>query len=63
MKLVVDIEPGWFHGTRTVEVELDPADYEGYDMTDPDDQEACLLEMATDLFNNEVSWGWHVVHD
>lgn len=61
MKLVVTIEPNWTHDNRVVEWELDPKDYEGYDLTDLDDQEACLSEIAEDFFNNEVTWGWHVV--
>jgi len=63
MKLRVTIDPGWFHGVRVVEVDLDPTDYEGYDLTNPDDQESALFEIAQDLFNNEVSWGYEVIQD
>lgn len=60
MKLVVDIELGWQHGTHTVEVELDTADYEDY--TDAE-LEPVMSEIAEDTVNNEVSYGWHVVYE
>lgn len=58
MKLVVNIEPAWFHGVRTVEVDLDPEEFEGYT---PDEMERAMGEIAQDVFNNEVSYGWEVV--
>ena len=60
MKLVVSIEPGWEHGVHKVEVELDTADYEDY--TDAE-LEPIMAELAEDTFNQEISYGWHVVRD
>lgn len=59
MKLVVTIEPGWFHGVHEVEVELGD-DYEDYS---PQELETAMAEIAEDTFNNEVSYGWHTVDD
>ena len=35
MKLKVTIEPSWFHGVHEVEVDIDPAEFEGIDLDDP----------------------------
>jgi Zn finger protein HypA/HybF involved in hydrogenase expression len=59
MKLVVNIEPGWFHGVHQVEVELGD-DYEDYD---PEELETCMAEIAEDTFNENISYGWHVVDE
>lgn len=59
MKLVVNIEPGWMHGVHKVEVELGD-DYEDYS---PEELEACMAEIAEDTFNEQISYGWHVVND
>ena len=60
MKLRVTIEPGWFHGVREVEVELDAEAYEDYT---PEELERDMAEIAEDVFNNEVSYGWEVVQN
>lgn len=57
MKLVVNIEPGWFHGVRKVEVDLDPDDYADYT---PEELERDMAQIAEDVFANEVSYGWEV---
>lgn len=64
MKLRVNIEPGWFHGVHTVDVDLSDEDYGYLDMNDPQDKtyfNNSMEEIAQDIFNNEVSWGWEVV--
>jgi len=58
MKLIVTIEPGWFHGVREVEVALDGEGYEDYTK---EELEREMAEIAEDVFNNEVSYGWEVV--
>ena len=60
MKLIVRIEPAWFHGVREVEVDLDPEDFEGYTEAELERE---MAEIAEDMVNNEVSWGWEVVND
>jgi hypothetical protein len=57
--LVVTIEPGWFHGVREVEVALGD-DYDDYE---PEELETAMAEIAEDIFNNEVSYGWHIVDE
>jgi hypothetical protein len=59
MKLVVSIEPGWFHGVHEVEVELGD-DYDDYDSKE---LEGVMAEIAEDTFNENVSYGWHTVDD
>jgi hypothetical protein len=60
MKLVVTIEPGWFYEVRTVELKLDP---EGYADYTGDEIDRDMAELAEDIFNDEVSYGWEVVYD
>jgi hypothetical protein len=60
MKLLVRIEPGWFHGVREVVIDLDPEDVEDYT---PEELEKNMSEIAQDAFNNEVSYGWELIDD
>jgi hypothetical protein len=60
MKLIVRIEPNWFYGPHEVVVDLDPEDIEGYT---PDEIENNMAEIAQDVFNNAVSYGYELVND
>ena len=64
MKLLVRIEPSWFHGVHEVEVDIDPNEFEGIDLDDPREKlwfDNQMHEIATDAFNEAVSWGWEVI--
>ena len=60
MKLVVMIEPEWEYRVHKVEVELDSADFADYTA---EELEPLMAELAEDVFNSEVSYGWEVVND
>jgi hypothetical protein len=59
MKLRVTIEPSWFHGVRTVDIDLGT----DYDDWEDDELETAMAELAEDVFNNEVSYGWETISD
>jgi hypothetical protein len=60
MKLVVTIEPGWVYGSHEVVIKLDPEDVEDYSTEEIENN---MAEIAQDVFNNEVSYGWELVYD